>query len=211
MLEQVKDMTQERFTGRDARQEMLSHGEEFASYLLQKNPFIKMLAISGSLTNPDSNEHEDVDFFVISTKNRVWECFASCVFYGWLYARKLGKPRTYFCFNYLIDESYANEEISIDEKIAKEMLNLKVVLGKGKFREILKSKGEIERLYPSEYHEALQADGKEIPGGGGRGEFFGVVRPLFVALAKAMELRRKRRHASGKIYSNSRVIRSHFH
>lgn len=197
---------------RDAREEMLSHGQEFSHHLLERNPFIKMLAISGSLTNPDLEEHKDVDFFVVSKKGKVWDCFASCVFHGFLYARKLGKSRTYFCFNYLIDESAVKEEVKVDEKTAMEIVNLHVVYGHDVFRRLMEEKREIKDFCPAEYGRLMGTITPEtLKPNGASGIFSTLSTPLFIPLAKLFELKRKLSHKSDKIYSDTKVIRSHYY
>jgi len=80
------------------------------SNLLARFPFVKGIAISGSLSKNFADEDSDIDFFVITAKNRLWiartlmHCFKKLTF--------LVKREHYFCMNYYIDE----EELHIREK-----------------------------------------------------------------------------------------------
>ena len=190
---------------------MIGQAVQFGRYLLDRNPFIRLLAISGSLTDAYAVSHQDNDYFILCKEGRVWECFAACVFYGFLYSLRIGRPRTFFCFNYIIDETYANGEIRIDEKSARELLNLKVIHGNAAFRRLLKDKKEIDGYYPAEYTARLLSIEEDTAVKPSRGLPFVVVKPAFKALSKLFEARRRSRHDTGKIYSNDRVIRSHLH
>jgi predicted nucleotidyltransferase len=80
------------------------------SSLLARFPFVKGIAISGSLSKNFADEDSDIDLFIIAAKNRLWiartlmHCFKKLAF--------LVKREHYFCMNYYIDE----EELQIREK-----------------------------------------------------------------------------------------------
>lgn len=191
--------------------DMIEQGYDFGIYLLERNPFIKLLAISGSLASNDAEKHEDNDFFIVSKEDRVWECFAACIFYGFVYSKKIHKPRQFFCFNYLIDENHVGEEIKIDKMSARELLNLKVIYGNEFYKRILKNNRDILNFYPVEYKGRLNDDERDIIIKPSNGLFFIFIKPFFRVIAKIFEYGRKRRHKSSKIYSNNHVIRSHLH
>lgn len=199
------------------RHEMIKIAGDFGNYLSRRNPFIKLLAISGSLTNSHIHKHEDIDFFIVSKKNKVWSCFAACIFYGFLYCKKLKKNRNFFCFNYLIDEKHIKGEIKINKSAAREILNLKILCGQQVYEDILiKNKKEIFDFYPRQYIKRLaeienSLVGDEKVDNSGRGAFFIFIKPLFKLLAKLFEYKRKLKYKTNKIYSNSYIIRSHLH
>ena len=80
------------------------------SNLLVRFPFVKGIAISGSLSKNFADEDSDIDLFIITAKNKLWiartlmHCFKKLTF--------LVKREHYFCMNYYIDE----EELQIREK-----------------------------------------------------------------------------------------------
>jgi len=195
----------------DSRDDLLKQGNVFGQYLMDRNPFIKLLAISGSLTDESIDRHEDSDYFIVTKEGRVWECFAACVLYGLIHARRIGKPRTFFCFNYLIDEKYLVEELRIDKQSAREFLNLLVIYGNDKYKKILEDMPAVADYYPAEYKKRLLSSGKDPVVKPSGGLFFIILKPAFKAAAKVFEYRRKRRHNTGKIYSTDHVIRSHLH
>ena len=200
------------------RSHMLKTARDFADYLLPRNPFIEMLGVSGSLSNPDSTEHDDIDFFVIAQRDKVWDCFTICLLTGWLYFRKIQKSRTFLCFNYLIDKTAAVGEIKCDRQASREYLNLIVLRGQAKYREILAQKKDIKHFYPLEYEKRIseQLQEKQQSSHSFQRAVL-LLKPAVIVSAKLLEKQRKKRYAqrpgytTRKIYSNTKVIRSNFY
>lgn len=73
-------------------------------------PFVRGIAISGSLSKNYADEYSDIDLFVITAKNRLWiartmmHCFKKLAF--------LIRKEQYFCMNYYVDE----DQLEIVEK-----------------------------------------------------------------------------------------------
>jgi len=80
------------------------------SNLLIRFPYVRGIAISGSLSKNFADESSDIDLFIITAKNRLWiarsimHCFKKLTF--------LVNREHYFCMNYYIDE----QELQIREK-----------------------------------------------------------------------------------------------
>lgn len=80
------------------------------SNLLIRFPFVRGIAISGSLSKNFADDDSDIDLFIITAKNRLWiartmmHCFKKLTF--------LANRQHYFCMNYYIDE----QELQIQEK-----------------------------------------------------------------------------------------------
>ncbi|MDO3624773.1 nucleotidyltransferase domain-containing protein [Mucilaginibacter sp. BT774] len=94
----------------NARAAKLTDTAKKVSNLLVRFPFVRGIAISGSLSKNFADEDSDIDLFIITAKNRLWiartlmHCFKKLTF--------LVKREHYFCMNYYIDE----EELQIREK-----------------------------------------------------------------------------------------------
>jgi len=78
--------------------------------LLIRFPYVRGIAISGSLSKNYADEKSDIDLFIITAKNRLWvaRTFMHCL-------KKLSfliKKVDYFCMNYYIDE----QQLEITEK-----------------------------------------------------------------------------------------------
>jgi hypothetical protein len=83
---------------------------EYAASILSKFPYIKGIAVSGSLSKNYCDESTDIDFFMITSAGRLWIARTFLhIFYkfAWL----AGKQRL-FCLNYYIDE----QAMEIEEK-----------------------------------------------------------------------------------------------
>ncbi|MDB5023653.1 MAG: hypothetical protein JWP78_1408 [Mucilaginibacter sp.] len=80
------------------------------SELLIRFPYVRGIAISGSLSKNFADENSDIDLFIITAKNKLWiartimHCFKKLTF--------LVNRQHYFCMNYYIDE----QELQIREK-----------------------------------------------------------------------------------------------
>lgn len=81
-----------------------------AAKILAKFPYVKGLAISGSLSKNFADENTDVDFFIITAAGRLWIARTLLQLFYKL-AAAAGKRR-WFCLNYYIDE----QELEIPEK-----------------------------------------------------------------------------------------------
>lgn len=69
--------------------------------LIRKFPFVKGIAISGSLSKNVMYEDGDVDYFIITQENRMWLCRTLLILFK---KTVLLNSRKYFCLNYFVDE-----------------------------------------------------------------------------------------------------------
>ncbi len=79
--------------------------------LIKAFPFVRGVAISGSLSKNVMPEDGDIDYFIITAANRLWVCRTLLVLFKKVF---LLNSRKYFCLNYFVDEN--NLEI-IDKNI----------------------------------------------------------------------------------------------
>jgi hypothetical protein len=75
----------------------------FASKVINAFPFVRMVGVSGSLSKGYFEEGYDIDFFIITSKNRLWICRSLLHLFKKL-TFLIGKQHNY-CMNYFIDES----------------------------------------------------------------------------------------------------------
>src|SRR6185436_14110695 len=73
-------------------------------------PFVKAIAISGSLSKDFADENADIDFFIITKANRLW--IARTMMHLFKKLTFITGHQHYFCMNYYIDE----EALMIQEK-----------------------------------------------------------------------------------------------
>jgi predicted nucleotidyltransferase len=102
-------LVERRLQGNDRAAKMINTAKK-VSNLMVRFPFVRGIAISGSLSKNFADEDSDIDLFIITAKNRLWiartlmHCFKKLTY--------LVKREHYFCMNYYIDE----EELQIHEK-----------------------------------------------------------------------------------------------
>lgn len=81
------------------------------SKIIKSFPFVRGVAISGSLSKSVMHEDGDIDYFIISAPGRLWICRTLLILFKKIF---LLNSKKYFCVNYFIDEE--NLEI-IDKNI----------------------------------------------------------------------------------------------
>jgi len=89
--------------------ELIKIAKKVGSILI-RFPYVRGIAISGSLSKNFADDYSDIDLFIITAKNRLWiartimHCFKKLTF--------LINKQHYFCMNYYIDE----QQLEILEK-----------------------------------------------------------------------------------------------
>jgi len=101
-LQNDYDLILRRRKGNLMAKKIMETAEKVAS-LLSAFPFVRGVAISGSLSKNYADESSDIDLFIITKKNRLWlartflHLFKKCTY--------LFKKQHLFCMNYFIDEA----------------------------------------------------------------------------------------------------------
>jgi len=70
--------------------------------LIKSFPFVRAVAISGSLSKNVMHQDGDIDYFIITSANRLWICRTLLILFKKVF---LLNSRKYFCVNYFIDEN----------------------------------------------------------------------------------------------------------
>jgi hypothetical protein len=76
---------------------------EKAAKIISAFPFVKGVAVSGSLSKYFADENTDVDFFIITTPNRLW--IARTFLHLFKKITFLFNLQDLFCMNYFVDQS----------------------------------------------------------------------------------------------------------
>jgi predicted nucleotidyltransferase len=125
------------------------------SNLLVRFPFVRGIAISGSLSKNFADEDSDIDFFIITAKNKLWiartlmHCFKKLTF--------VVKREHYFCMNYYVDE----EELQIREKnifTAIEIATLMPLHGDTTFEHFYTANNWTRNYLPNKYMRLTTAE-----------------------------------------------------
>ncbi len=95
-------LIERRINGNQLAAKKLKQAAGIAKFLM-RFPYVKGVAISGSLSKNFAYKGSDFDFFIIATVNRLWVArMFLVVFYKLANIVGFGK---YFCLNYIIDEA----------------------------------------------------------------------------------------------------------
>jgi predicted nucleotidyltransferase len=101
-LEKNNRLIEKRKKGNRLAIEQLRIAQKIARFLY-RFPFVKGIAVSGSLSKNYADEKSDIDFFIITAKNRLW--IARTILHVFKKLSFLTGKQHWFCMNYFIDES----------------------------------------------------------------------------------------------------------
>lgn len=130
-----------------ARREALSRDlldrERRLLSLVSGMPFVRMVAVSGSLAHLNAETSADLDLFVITAPHRVWSVTLSVL----LIARLLGW-RKRMCLNYVISEralSIAPQDLFS----ANQIIHLRAIVGHDVFAAFIDANPFVREFYPN--------------------------------------------------------------
>jgi hypothetical protein len=146
--------TENRETGFDSAITLLNKSHKYVRRI-SRFPFVLSIAISGSLSKFYSDDDWDIDYFIITKKNRLW--ISRTLLHFFKKFTFIGGNEHYYCMNYFVDET----ALEIDQKnvyAAIETVTLLPVYNKDvifKLKEI--NQPWIEKYLPNEsYNEDLK-------------------------------------------------------
>jgi predicted nucleotidyltransferase len=96
-------IAQRRYKGNDKAQQLLVTAKKVAAFLAGF-PFVKGVAVSGSLSKNFADETSDIDLFIITSRNRLW--IARTFLHGFKKLTFLVNKQHLFCMNYFIEEDH---------------------------------------------------------------------------------------------------------
>lgn len=111
--------------------------------LVQHMPFVRMVALSGSLAHLNADDEADLDLFVIVAPGRVWSVTLTTL----LAARLLGWRRS-LCLNYVVSER-ALMVGPADLFSANQIIHLMPITGIEAYHRFLEANRFVERFYPN--------------------------------------------------------------
>lgn len=100
-LQNNQKLAQRRRKGNKKAQELIETAEKVAS-LLSCFPYVRGVAISGSLSKNFADENSDIDLFIITAKNRLW--IARTLMHIFKKFTFLVNKQHLFCMNYYVSE-----------------------------------------------------------------------------------------------------------
>ena len=111
--------------------------------LIARLPFVRMVALSGSLAHLNAEGSADLDLFVITAPHRVWSVTVAT-----LVITKLLGCRKHVCLNYVVSE-HALEIAPRDLFSANQIIHLRPMAGHDVFERFVKSNPFVRDFYPN--------------------------------------------------------------
>lgn len=142
-----------RIHGNNAAVAELKKAKKVAKFLYKCFPFIKGIAISGSLSKNFAYKDSDFDFFVITSANRLWICrFIFVIFHRVIL---LFGFKNMFCLNYMIDEN-AFEIVEKNVFTAIEIATLLPCNGAEEYKRFFNANNWVEDFLPNHFVKRVE-------------------------------------------------------
>lgn len=137
-----RDLIATRARREGVSRELLERDRRILS-LVSRTPYVRMVALSGSLAHLNAEGNADLDLFVITAPRQVWSVTLAVL----VMSRLLGW-RKHLCLNYVISEA-ALAIAPKDLFSANQIIHLRPVCGHDVFHEFLSRNTFVKRFYPN--------------------------------------------------------------
>ncbi len=144
-IQDIKWLAQRRLKGNSEAERLFPLAVEKAKEIFSF-PYIRAIMVSGSLSKNYMDEKSDLDFFVITEKNRLWIARTIFDIYRKFFIRK--ENFKHYCTNYHI----SLERLNIDEEnifTATELCTLIPIIGEKHYVELMQSNTWIQNYFPN--------------------------------------------------------------
>lgn len=102
LAENDEGWIQERIKGNERARHLLAKSRKYIS-IISSFPFVRGIAISGSLSKYYASSNPDIDYFIITAPNRLW--IARSLLHLFKKLTFITGHQHYFCMNYFVDTS----------------------------------------------------------------------------------------------------------
>jgi hypothetical protein len=149
--------------------EKLASAAEFAAVLSRSVPFIKTVAVTGSVAYGSAERWDDIDLFIVTARNRLWISALMTLILVRI-GKLLGIREPHlspFCLSYIHDEQgFADESIKnrTNPLFARELIKAKPVTGMSRYRKMLKDNDWVAKFYATSYVEKMRSLEKDQSG-----------------------------------------------
>ncbi len=150
-LQGDRELVERRIRGNERARNLLRIAERSSAFLF-KFPFVRGVAISGSLSKNFADERADIDYFIITRANRLW--IARTMMHLYKKLTFLTGRQHWYCMNYYVDE----EALRIEERnvyTAMEIVTLLPMNGKETMEIFFKANGWTKDYFPNCRHRAV--------------------------------------------------------
>ncbi len=155
-------------TGRASADKLDSAGS-FANLLTRMIPFIRTVAVTGSVAYGSATKWDDIDLFIVTERNRLWmSALLTLVLVRLNKLLTLRPPHlSKFCLSYVHDEQgFLNEsrKSRASSLFARELLKAQPVAGREEYRKMLADNEWVEEFFPKPYRRKLKLLGPGLNG-----------------------------------------------
>ena len=143
-LDDNAQKVQRRLEGNRRARKLLPIAARIGSFLY-KFPYVRGVGISGSLSKNYADKKADIDFFIVTKKNRLW--IARTILHLFKKSTFLLGRQHYYCMNYFVDE----DALAIPERnvyTATEVITLLPVAGVFVMKNFFKANDWSRKWYP---------------------------------------------------------------
>ena len=151
-------LSERRTRGNEKAALMLKKANKAAA-IISRFPYVRGVAVSGSLSKNFADDTADIDFFIIAAANRLW--IARTFLHVFKKLTFLFNMQHFFCMNYFIDEA-APEIIEKNIYTATEIATLLPLRGNAVFEKFYAANSWTKNFLPNNYMHISSA--KEIRG-----------------------------------------------
>jgi len=152
-LRDDRSLTTRRYEGNKKAAALIKVAGKVGDFLI-RFPYVRGIAISGSLSKNYADENSDIDLFIITARNRLW--IARTIMHAFKKLTFLVNRQDYFCMNYYIDE----QKLEIIEKTtytAIEIVTLIPLRGKVIFEQFCAANSWTEQYLPNKVMDLTPA------------------------------------------------------
>jgi len=140
----------------------LDSAGSFANLLTRVIPFIRTVAVTGSVAYGGATKWDDIDLFIVTKRNRLWISALLTLVLVRLNKLLLLRPPhlSLFCLSYVHDEQgFLNESRRnrSNPLFARELLKAKPVAGQDEYRMLLETNDWVGSFYPIPYLTKVRA------------------------------------------------------
>lgn len=139
-----KDFVSRRLKGNRSAKNIMPKAWKIAKFI-SNFPYIESVCISGSLSKGYYDEKSDIDFFIITKKNRIWVARTLLILYKKIF---LLNSKKYFCLNYFMSSGY----LKVDEEnrfTATEIATLIPLYGENTFNKFIQENKWVYSFFPN--------------------------------------------------------------
>ena len=147
------------FSERNSREKVSKNyrgiAEAFIKELRRRNPYMKLMAVCGSVAYGSAKCSDDIDLFILTEENRMWLTFFKALLLARIFNIKaaINGERTDFCLSYIQDKKSFEEEIirRRNPLFAREFLSLYIIDGMNCYLELLERTSWMSDIFPKLY------------------------------------------------------------